>query len=310
MEPHVAFRHEALLYRGMADFLNHAVPFIRDGLEVGEPVLVITSAAQLQALRAELGSDAGAVEFADMAEVGSNPAWIIPRWQAFVDRESKNGRRLRGIGEPIYPERNADELSECQWHESLLNLAIDRATPLWLLCPYDASALDPGVVEEARRSHPLVTEGDHRRESDAFRGLGGSIVPFGVPLPSPPAIHQTFAFAAPDLAMVRRMVADHAAQAGLNEERKNNLVAAAHEVATNSIRHGGGGGVLRLWRDARSIICEFSDGGHIDDPMVGRQRPHMGSAGGRGLWLANQMCDLVQIRALPHGSVVRLHQNF
>ena len=29
----------------------------------------------------------------------------------------------------------------------------------------------------------------------------------------------------------------------------------------------------------------------------------------RGLWLANQLCDLVQIRTLPAGTVVRLHMN-
>ena len=29
--------------------------------------------------------------------------------------------------------------------------------------------------------------------------------------------------------------------------------------------------------------------------------------GGWGLWLANQLCDLVQLRTLPDGNVVRLH---
>ena len=29
--------------------------------------------------------------------------------------------------------------------------------------------------------------------------------------------------------------------------------------------------------------------------------------GGRGVWLANQLCDLVQIRSGAAGTVVRLH---
>ena len=42
------------------------------------------------------------------------------------------------------------------------------------------------------------------------------------------------------------------------------------------------------------------------EPLVGRERP-AGPAGGYGLWLANQLCDLVQVRSFPAGSVVRLH---
>jgi hypothetical protein len=37
-------------------------------------------------------------------------------------------------------------------------------------------------------------------------------------------------------------------------------------------------------------------------------RPSLDQSGGWGLWLANQLCDLVQLRELPEGSVVRLHQ--
>jgi hypothetical protein len=29
--------------------------------------------------------------------------------------------------------------------------------------------------------------------------------------------------------------------------------------------------------------------------------------GGRGVWLANQLCDLVQIRSAPRSTQVRLH---
>jgi anti-sigma regulatory factor (Ser/Thr protein kinase) len=34
--------------------------------------------------------------------------------------------------------------------------------------------------------------------------------------------------------------------------------------------------------------------------------PEPGQLGGRGLWLANQLCDLVQIRCSPAGATVRL----
>ena len=36
-------------------------------------------------------------------------------------------------------------------------------------------------------------------------------------------------------------------------------------------------------------------------------RPERGKIGGYGLWLANQLCDLVQVRAYGSAGAVRLH---
>jgi hypothetical protein len=55
------------------------------------------------------------------------------------------------------------------------------------------------------------------------------------------------------------------------------------------------------------VICEVSDGGAIVEPMAGREPPPDGHLGGQGLWLCNQLCDLVQIRSFAGGAVVRLH---
>jgi anti-sigma regulatory factor (Ser/Thr protein kinase) len=64
---------------------------------------------------------------------------------------------------------------------------------------------------------------------------------------------------------------------------------------------------VAIWEDSDSIIVEFRDQGLIVEPMAGRLRPDAARKGGRGFWLANQLCDLVQIRAFETGSVVRLH---
>ncbi|GAB2329980.1 hypothetical protein STREPTOSP366_51430 [Streptomyces variabilis] len=79
-------------------------------------------------------------------------------------------------------------------------------------------------------------------------------------------------------------------------------------MATNSIRHGGGHGVLRTWSEERRLVCEFRDAGYVADPLSGRTMPTARQVGGRGLWLVHQLCDLVEIRSTPHdGTTVRLH---
>jgi anti-sigma regulatory factor (Ser/Thr protein kinase) len=95
--------------------------------------------------------------------------------------------------------------------------------------------------------------------------------------------------------------------AGLEEARTTDLVLAVDEVATNSLRHGGGRGTLQIWREDGAVVCEVRDAGRIQDPMAGRERPALDRDGGRGLWMVNQLCDLVQLRTLPAGAVVRLH---
>ena len=258
-------------------------------------------------MREELDGAANRVHFADMAEVGSNPARIIPAWREFVTRHAPSGRRLRGIGEPIWAERSAAELAECERHESLLNLAFAGSPSWWLLCPYDTEALDPAVVEEARRTHPFVLEDGVGRESADYYGLESIAAPFAEPLPEPSASAQELALEAGPLEPLRWFVARRAAEAGLGASRLADLVLAVHELATNSLRHGGGRGTLRVWREPGALICEVSDRGRIDQPLVGRERPMGGQTDGRGLWLVNQLCDLVQIRCLPPGSLVRLH---
>jgi hypothetical protein len=151
--PADAFSHEAFFYDGRAEFVRGTSQFIREGLERDESVLVAVAADKIADLRSELGRPA-ALRFVDMAQLGRNPARIIPAWRTFLDANLAAGRRVRGIGEPIWPDREPAELVESQHHEALLNLAFG-GSPHWrLLCPYDVGALRADVIEEAYRSHP------------------------------------------------------------------------------------------------------------------------------------------------------------
>jgi anti-sigma regulatory factor (Ser/Thr protein kinase) len=108
------------------------------------------------------------------------------------------------------------------------------------------------------------------------------------------------------LGAVRSLVSAHACDAGLAEDAREDLVLAVNELATNSVQYGGGGGTLRIWSEPDSLVCDVRDRGYIDDPLAGRIAPPLDQHGGRGLWLVNHLCDLVQIRSTPNGTVVRV----
>jgi hypothetical protein len=105
-------------------------------------------------------------------------------------------------------------------------------------------ALEPAVIEEARHSHPHVSENGARAESGSYRGIEGLGRPLDAPLPPPPAYARQLEF------------------------RLETLSAG---------------------------------------PLAGRIRPEIDQASGHGLWLVNQLCDLVQVRTSEHGTVVRAH---
>jgi anti-sigma regulatory factor (Ser/Thr protein kinase) len=298
------FRHEALLYDGPGSFLAGTVPFVREGLDGGEAVMVVLGPDKLELLRDVLGADADAVRFADMAELGRNPARILPAWHDFLAAHGAGGRPVRGIGEPISATRSDDELVECQLHEALLNRAFADTRGFRLRCPYDV-ALDDVVLQEARCSHPIVDEGAGPSASAEFRGPDAVPAACGSPLPPPPSRADAMSFDVHALADVRRLVARHADAAGLEDLRAGDLVLAVHELATRSIDHGGGFGVLRVWQEGAAVVCEVRDRGQVRDPLAGRRMPGLDDGGGWGLWIANQTCDLVQVRSGPAGTVVR-----
>ncbi len=294
--------HLALVYRSPAEYGAAVRAFVQDGLAAGEPIFLAVPQPSAELLCGALDGAADRVRFADMGELGRNPARIIPAVRRFVDDHA--GQRLRYVGEPIWPGRTPEEIDECVRHEALINLAFAGA-PLTVLCPYDGAGLDAAALAAAERTHPHVVDDGVQRRSTAYAGP----IPATVddrPLSAPPAAATVLPFGAGDLARVRAAVGRHAARAGLDAAAAERLVVAVNEVATNSLRHGGGAGVLRLWRRPAALVCEVRDQGRIADPLAGRRQAQADALGGRGLWLVHQLCDLVEVRSGDAGTTVRM----
>jgi anti-sigma regulatory factor (Ser/Thr protein kinase) len=297
------FSHVAFLYSGRPEFLAGIRAFLGPALAAGDPVLALLRAPEIDALKSELGPAAGNVSFQDVTGLGGNPARIIGAWRRFADTHP--GRRLWGIAEAVFPGRSTAEIAECELYEALLSAAFDSATPLHLLCPYDLAALPTDVIEGAERTHPFLIRDGVRQASSRFRPINVA-EPYARPLPARPADAPCLAFERGGLGQLRGFVAAHAQQAGLGQQPITSLVAAINEIATNSLQHGGGHGEVRIWTDGGSLLCEVSDQGHLTAPLAGRLPPAPDA--GAGLWLANQLSDLVQIHSAPGGTEVRVHQ--
>src|SRR5262249_50286854 len=217
-------------------------------------------------------------------------------------------RAVRGIGEPVHARRAAEELVECHVYEALLNCAFDDLSrDFWLLCPYDSAALAPSVCETAHATHPYIIDGDVRNGCDPFAGHACIDRVLELPLPSVPSNAIVHHFSADDLGCVRAAAAAFARRAALSPARIDDFVLGVHEVAANSVYHGPGRGALSLWTEPDRLLTQVHDPGQIDDPLVRRFEPDVLCSSGRGLWLANQMFDLVQIRSSSSGAVVRMH---
>ena len=300
------FRHEALLYEGVAGFVAEISAFVREGLRAGESVLVAAIAEHTEPLREELGEAPG-VEYLDMDSVGRNPARIIPAWRDWVERNTVQGTACRGVGEPAWPGRSELELRECRINEHLINTAFE-AGPEWrLLCPYDAALPEP-VLAGVTGSHPEVLGAPAPAAGEQFDAHGG-LASFDAPLPKlGPPLYRT-GFGLGELPVLRAEIRRRAAVLGLRGRRLADFVLVADELAGNSVRHGGGTGSLAVWACGRHAVCEVRDAGVIRDPLVGRRRPDLRSSnGGAGLWSVNQLCDLVIIHSTgPGGTAIRAY---
>jgi hypothetical protein len=294
------FDHEALIHAGAAEFAMQAEPLVRGATEAGQPALVAVLPELAEALRLRLDGEARAVRWVDITRIGANPARIIPLWREFVagHRSGASGDvpPLFGIGQPIYGGRDAAGLAEAQHHEALLNRAFAGTRAFTLVCPYDTTALAPDVVDAARHSHPRLRRAGGAVESDAYPGLDGGPPPF--PAVDAPAAEVD---AGGDPLPVRHFIATRAPALGASAARIDELAFAAGAVAWEM-----GCRTARIWADGASLMVELRCTACVDDPLAGREWPAPAAGPSRGLWIANQMCELVQWRSVGDGTLVRL----
>jgi len=297
-------RHEAMPYGGHGEFVASCASVVEAGLAEDRRVIVLAGAEKLAGIRDAIGAAAAEeVTFVPTDSHGRNPARITTMLDSF--QAAGEGRRGLGINEWSGSNRSPAARAETRLAESLLNIVALQTWPLDVVCLYDQATLAEEELAEMRRVHPFLRgeEANSAYEPDLASAL------FADPLIGGPEGVEPVDFGADDLAAMRSLVRSFARRSDIAPDRVGDFVLAANEIVTNSVRHGGGQGRMALWEADSSVVCEVVDNGHIDSPLAGRLAPPPTADSGRGLWLANNLCDLVQIRSSPAGTVVRLYMD-
>ncbi|THC41290.1 anti-sigma factor RsbA family regulatory protein [Streptomyces sp. A1499] len=302
---HAAFYHPALFYGTEDEYLDGVGTFVREALEREHPVLVAVPGPRLPLLQDVVAGDRDRVRWVDMRQAGRNPGRILSMLQEFADRAGDAPVQASIVGEPIWVGRTPEEAAEATRHEALINLAF-TGRPVSILCPYD-TALPQDVLAQAHRTHPVVGDSRAYRASSRYADPHEVCSDCDTPLPEPRDA-LVLPFGEQELTFARDEADRCAAAAGMAPARRTDWLLAVSEAISNSVRHGGGRGTLRMWRTGGELVAEIRDQGLLTDPLKGRRRPDPRAAsGGRGLWIMHQLCDLVEIRATDQGLVLRLH---
>ncbi|MFI9388254.1 anti-sigma factor RsbA family regulatory protein [Kutzneria sp. NPDC052558] len=290
----MGLRHQGCLYGSDGEFLATAVPFVRDGLARGEPVLVATTSANLELLHEAMGEEADGVDYAESAYFGRRP----PQRATAIHRYwTRHGEPVRIIAEPVWTGRSRREVEAWQRMEAGFNEVLADAD-IRLICPYDTRIVAPAIVEDACRTHPELVVGDAAEPSPRFMAPSEFVRAHRTAGP-PDVAADIFRFEG-DLAAVRRYVLDRATPLLRSEDDVATFGIAVGESITYLLGHG----VTRLsvWVRAAAgrVVCTL----HSDQPLA--VQPFVGYRHGDGLWLTNQICEWLDVRADAGGCTVEL----
>ncbi len=301
--------HEAAVYGSDDEFLSVLVPFLRQGIDAGEPTIACLPPSKARLLRRAF-VDASSVTFLDAAAVYANPATAVKHYRDLVAHHTQRGaRQVRLVGEIDNP-GHLTPWGPWARYEAAVNHLFDDL-PLWSLCTYDARTTPRPVLDDVLRTHPwLALPGGNHTSNTAFTD---PLVFLETHVPNPtevalPRRTPTVELRTPHPEQARDAAHRVGERAGLGEARTGELVLAVSESVTNAVHHGQPPVWLRLWAEPHRVVTTVTDAGDgPDNPLAGLAPAQRSRAdGGLGLWIVHQVCDYVAMRRHEDGYTVVL----
>jgi anti-sigma regulatory factor (Ser/Thr protein kinase) len=299
------YDHAAVHYTSDAELLAVVVPFLEKGIAAGEPTVVSLEPRRAELVRAALPRSAG-THYLTIEDVYVRPAAAIKSYRDLMAGLVDGGATgIRIFGEIPAAAIGADWDSWARY-EAAVNHAYDEF-PLRSMCAYDTRTTPRQVLDDVARTHPFLATADGGHHVNA--GYVDPVSFLAAPRPMTPyPIQQTAPLVElidPQPPAARRAVLDFD-RTGLPAAELDDLVLAVSEVVDNALRHGRPPVRFRLWAGSGHMVVTVHDTGDgVGDPFAGLL-PAARHIGGRGLWIAHQICSQVTLHRDDTGFTVRL----
>jgi anti-sigma regulatory factor (Ser/Thr protein kinase) len=299
-------KHVALVYASERELLDVVVPFLQEGLERRERVMITVAQDNARALHDAL--PAGLCQYGVAAQMlDGTPARAIAAWHEFVRAAlSDDAPGVRLVGEPFHVARAPAEAREWLRYESVSNEVFD-GYPVEALCLFDRRIVPAAVLSQVGATHPEVLSDGSSRHGTGYLDPATFVGRLDeAPLARPTGPVAVLADSSARATTARRFVREAAAELGLTRARLDDAVSAVNEVVINALQHGGGLREVRAWSRPDAVVVEADDaGGRLGDVCAGF-RPPSATSERSGLWLARQLSDRLAIRNGPAGTTVQL----
>ena len=180
------FRHLAMLYHGRSEYPSVSAPSFSPARHAVTRFLSRSPRRKAQLVRQELGDDPAHMTLADMAELGLNPARIIPAVLSYASQHRGQNRLLyRGadLARPHGPRRYKRQPGmrrSSTWPSATARLLF--------LCPYDgvqASGVGPGRCGLHAPGRHQGRPGDSERQLPKAAGPSAAMQQRAVPAADP-----------------------------------------------------------------------------------------------------------------------------
>lgn len=300
--------HRALVYGDPGAFAAGAAAFVRSGLRDGDHVVAVLTPEKFGWLREELaGNGLPAVEHIAADAFYERPGPMLRAVIALLERHGRPGHgRVRIVAEQDLARRDPPHVRAYMRHEAATNLAV-AGYDASILCPYDAARLPQEIIDAALRTHPEVLGPQGRVPSAGFIDPRAFVREYVRRPPRPPEAPSWRVRSPDDIGQAREWIRTQAHANGLPAGKVEDLVLVVSEVATNAYRYGEDPRILWSYVDGGSLVCQVRDHGPgPEDPLAGYLPPDVEAAGGRGLWIAHQLCDAVEVVSDRSGTDVYL----
>jgi anti-sigma regulatory factor (Ser/Thr protein kinase) len=303
------FRHTATVVDSDRALLDTALPFLDEGLSVGDLVLLSLPRETDELLRRELGPAAASIGFdTGVTLMGARAPDVFAHYRRLLGEGATGVTRLRVVAQPFGLD-DEQRRREQMRVESAANQVLAEL-PISTMCVYDSRRLPAELVASAAATHPELAAGRTVTASPDYRDPESYVR--GLPRPRE-AVEDREPLLVVDearsLADLRHALAGALAPLVDDEVQLEDLRLGVSEVAANAFRHGTRPVSARMWTDGARLVCEISDSGRgFDDPLAGFIPAHGFdlSAGGMGLWLARKLFDSVDLLSERGGLTVRL----